>query len=69
MQKKTSKFGKLRGCNLGRSFIQCVAFLGAVSLTSYSVSGLYTSLIYKNMTTPVYTTLKGVTALLFKGHV
>ncbi|OXB65485.1 hypothetical protein ASZ78_014836 [Callipepla squamata] len=31
----------------------------AASLTSYSISGLYTSLIYKNMTTPVYTTLKG----------
>nr|XP_009667196.1 PREDICTED: pleckstrin homology domain-containing family H member 2 isoform X6 [Struthio camelus australis] len=31
----------------------------AVSLPSCSVSGLYTSLIYKNMTTPVYTTLKG----------
>uniref|UniRef100_A0A8C8RQS6 Pleckstrin homology domain-containing family H member 2 n=1 Tax=Pelusios castaneus TaxID=367368 RepID=A0A8C8RQS6_9SAUR len=29
------------------------------SVASYSVSGLYTSLIYKNMTTPVYTTLKG----------
>ncbi|XP_021004775.1 pleckstrin homology domain-containing family H member 2 isoform X4 [Mus caroli] len=26
---------------------------------SYSAAGLYTSLIYKNMTTPVYTTLKG----------
>ncbi|XP_064014477.1 pleckstrin homology domain-containing family H member 2 isoform X4 [Pogoniulus pusillus] len=31
----------------------------AVSITPYSISGLYTSLIYKNMTTPVYTTLKG----------
>uniref|UniRef100_A0A669P657 Pleckstrin homology, MyTH4 and FERM domain containing H2 n=1 Tax=Phasianus colchicus TaxID=9054 RepID=A0A669P657_PHACC len=31
----------------------------AASLTSYSISGSYTSLIYKNMTTPVYTTLKG----------
>ncbi|XP_053880166.1 pleckstrin homology domain-containing family H member 2 isoform X1 [Malaclemys terrapin pileata] len=29
------------------------------SITSYTISGLYTSLIYKNMTTPVYTTLKG----------
>lgn len=46
-----------------------VAFLGAVSLTSYSISGLYTSLIYKNMTTPVYTTLKGVTVLTFKGNI
>ncbi|XP_025058995.1 pleckstrin homology domain-containing family H member 2 isoform X3 [Alligator sinensis] len=31
----------------------------AASITSCSISGLYTSLIYKNMTTPVYTTLKG----------
>ncbi|XP_030051654.1 pleckstrin homology domain-containing family H member 2 [Microcaecilia unicolor] len=29
------------------------------SLTSCSASGLYTSLLYKNMTVPVYTTLKG----------
>ncbi|XP_044866227.1 pleckstrin homology domain-containing family H member 2 isoform X3 [Mauremys mutica] len=29
------------------------------SIASYTISGLYTSLIYKNMTTPVYTTLKG----------
>ncbi|MGH0167792.1 UNVERIFIED_CONTAM: hypothetical protein FKN15_052776 [Acipenser sinensis] len=29
------------------------------SLSSYSTSGSYTSLIYKNMTTPVYTALKG----------
>uniref|UniRef100_A0A8C0ZD30 Pleckstrin homology domain-containing family H member 2 n=1 Tax=Cyanistes caeruleus TaxID=156563 RepID=A0A8C0ZD30_CYACU len=42
-----------------KQFIKYVSFLGAVSLTSCSVSGLYTSLIYKNMTTPVYTTLKG----------
>ncbi|XP_072491836.1 pleckstrin homology domain-containing family H member 2 isoform X3 [Notamacropus eugenii] len=28
-------------------------------MSSYSTSGLYTSLIYKDMTTPVYTTLKG----------
>ncbi|XP_036607959.1 pleckstrin homology domain-containing family H member 2 isoform X2 [Trichosurus vulpecula] len=28
-------------------------------MPSYSTSGLYTSLIYKDMTTPVYTTLKG----------
>ncbi|XP_061481371.1 pleckstrin homology domain-containing family H member 2 isoform X2 [Rhineura floridana] len=31
----------------------------STSSTSYSPSGLYTSLIYKNVTTPVYTTLKG----------
>ncbi|KAM7078846.1 pleckstrin homology domain-containing family H member 2 isoform 1-T1 [Molossus nigricans] len=30
-----------------------------VAMLSYTTSGLYTSLIYKNMTTPVYTTLKG----------
>ncbi|XP_032508787.1 pleckstrin homology domain-containing family H member 2 isoform X3 [Phocoena sinus] len=31
----------------------------SVAGLSYTTSGLYTSLIYKNMTTPVYTTLKG----------
>ncbi|XP_057638377.1 pleckstrin homology domain-containing family H member 2 isoform X2 [Chionomys nivalis] len=31
----------------------------SAAMVSYSASGLYTSLIYKNMTTPVYTTLKG----------
>ncbi|XP_034514957.1 pleckstrin homology domain-containing family H member 2 isoform X4 [Ailuropoda melanoleuca] len=31
----------------------------SVALLSYTTSGLYTSLIYKNITTPVYTTLKG----------
>uniref|UniRef100_A0A5F9CJL0 Pleckstrin homology domain-containing family H member 2 n=1 Tax=Oryctolagus cuniculus TaxID=9986 RepID=A0A5F9CJL0_RABIT len=31
----------------------------SVAVPSYTISGLYTSLIYKNMTTPVYTTLKG----------
>ncbi|CAH6778047.1 Plekhh2 [Phodopus roborovskii] len=31
----------------------------SATILSYSASGLYTSLIYKNMTTPVYTTLKG----------
>ncbi|XP_006159972.1 pleckstrin homology domain-containing family H member 2 isoform X2 [Tupaia chinensis] len=31
----------------------------SVALLSYTSSGLYTSLLYKNMTTPVYTTLKG----------
>lgn len=32
----------------------------AASLLSHSVAGPYMSLIYKNVTTPVYTTLKGV---------
>ncbi|XP_074845713.1 pleckstrin homology domain-containing family H member 2 isoform X1 [Carettochelys insculpta] len=36
------------------SFNKSTAFIA-----SYTVSGLYTSLIYKNMTTPVYTVLKG----------
>ncbi|XP_012509264.1 PREDICTED: pleckstrin homology domain-containing family H member 2 [Propithecus coquereli] len=31
----------------------------SIAVLSYTTSGLYTSLIYKNMTTPVYTTLKG----------
>ncbi|XP_037384046.1 pleckstrin homology domain-containing family H member 2 isoform X1 [Talpa occidentalis] len=31
----------------------------SVAMLSYTSPGLYTSLIYKNMTTPVYTTLKG----------
>ncbi|XP_036291055.1 pleckstrin homology domain-containing family H member 2 isoform X2 [Pipistrellus kuhlii] len=31
----------------------------SVAMLSYTTSGLYTSLIYKNLTTPVYTTLKG----------
>ncbi|XP_057414063.1 pleckstrin homology domain-containing family H member 2 isoform X3 [Balaenoptera acutorostrata] len=31
----------------------------SVAVLSYTTSGLYTSLIYKNMTAPVYTTLKG----------
>ncbi|XP_053444869.1 pleckstrin homology domain-containing family H member 2 [Nycticebus coucang] len=31
----------------------------SIAMLSYTTSGLYTSLIYKNMTTPVYTTLKG----------
>uniref|UniRef100_A0A8C9XTM0 Pleckstrin homology, MyTH4 and FERM domain containing H2 n=1 Tax=Sander lucioperca TaxID=283035 RepID=A0A8C9XTM0_SANLU len=33
--------------------------------SSYPAFVMYTSLIYKNMTTPVYTTLKGVSATLF----
>lgn len=32
----------------------------SADILSYSAASLYTSLIYKNMTTPVYTTLKGV---------
>ncbi|KAB1266915.1 Pleckstrin homology domain-containing family H member 2 [Camelus dromedarius] len=35
------------------------SFLDSVAMLSCTTSGLYTSLIYKNMTTPVYTTLKG----------
>ncbi|XP_023566998.1 pleckstrin homology domain-containing family H member 2 isoform X3 [Octodon degus] len=31
----------------------------SAAMLSYTTSGLYTSLIYKNLTTPVYTTLKG----------
>ncbi|XP_004839422.1 pleckstrin homology domain-containing family H member 2 isoform X5 [Heterocephalus glaber] len=31
----------------------------SATMLSYTTSGLYTSLIYKNLTTPVYTTLKG----------
>ncbi|XP_035301239.1 pleckstrin homology domain-containing family H member 2 isoform X2 [Cricetulus griseus] len=31
----------------------------SATILSYSASGLYTSLLYKNMTIPVYTTLKG----------
>ncbi|ELK14747.1 Pleckstrin like proteiny domain-containing family H member 2 [Pteropus alecto] len=31
----------------------------SIAMLSCTTSGLYTSLIYKNMTTPVYTTLKG----------
>ncbi|KAM5292338.1 pleckstrin homology domain-containing family H member 2 isoform 2-T2 [Ctenodactylus gundi] len=31
----------------------------STAMLSYTTSGLYTSLIYKNLTTPVYTTLKG----------
>ncbi|XP_038607130.1 pleckstrin homology domain-containing family H member 2 isoform X2 [Tachyglossus aculeatus] len=33
------------------------------AVTPDSMSGLYTSLLYKNMTTPVYTTLKGATQI------
>ncbi|KAK2506595.1 hypothetical protein MC885_019497, partial [Smutsia gigantea] len=33
--------------------------VNSVAMLSYSTTGLYTSLIYKNMTTPVFTTLKG----------
>uniref|UniRef100_A0A670XQQ6 Pleckstrin homology, MyTH4 and FERM domain containing H2 n=1 Tax=Pseudonaja textilis TaxID=8673 RepID=A0A670XQQ6_PSETE len=40
-------------------FPSWVSEIGSPSSSSYSPSGLYTSLIYKNMTTPVYTTLKG----------
>ncbi|KAH0622748.1 hypothetical protein JD844_025348, partial [Phrynosoma platyrhinos] len=42
------------------SILKKILFVsGSPFSTSYSLSGLYTSLIYKNVTTPVYTTLKG----------
>jgi hypothetical protein len=41
--------------------------LGSTTMLSYTTSGPYTSLIYKNMTTPVYTTLKGVTRHCYSG--
>uniref|UniRef100_A0A8C0ZCV7 Pleckstrin homology, MyTH4 and FERM domain containing H2 n=1 Tax=Cyanistes caeruleus TaxID=156563 RepID=A0A8C0ZCV7_CYACU len=47
------------GLRMSEAFTMESLNKSAVSLTSCSVSGLYTSLIYKNMTTPVYTTLKG----------
>ncbi|XP_064365659.1 pleckstrin homology domain-containing family H member 2 isoform X2 [Dromaius novaehollandiae] len=47
------------GLRVSEAFTMESLSKSAVSLTSYSISGLYTSLIYKNMTTPVYTTLKG----------
>ncbi|KAM9016216.1 pleckstrin homology domain-containing family H member 2 isoform 1-T1 [Ara ararauna] len=50
------------GLRMSEAFAMESVNKSAVSLTSYSVSGLYTSLIYKNMTTPVYTTLKGKAA-------
>ncbi|XP_065487866.1 pleckstrin homology domain-containing family H member 2-like isoform X1 [Caloenas nicobarica] len=47
------------GLRMSEAFtVECLN-KSAVSLTSYSIPSLYTSLIYKNMTTPVYTTLKG----------
>ncbi|NWV02042.1 PKHH2 protein, partial [Upupa epops] len=47
------------GLRMSEAFTMESLNKNAVSLPSYSTSGLYTSLIYKNMTTPVYTTLKG----------
>ncbi|XP_075268999.1 pleckstrin homology domain-containing family H member 2 isoform X3 [Opisthocomus hoazin] len=47
------------GLRMSEAFTMESLNKSAVSLTSYSISGLYTSLIYKSMTTPVYTTLKG----------
>ncbi|NXG40986.1 PKHH2 protein, partial [Psilopogon haemacephalus] len=47
------------GLRMSESFTVESINKSAVSVTPYSISGLYTSLIYKNMTTPVYTTLKG----------
>ncbi|XP_005998342.1 pleckstrin homology domain-containing family H member 2 [Latimeria chalumnae] len=47
------------GIRMSEAFCMDPANKNAGLMPSYSVSGLYTSLIYKNMTTPVYTTLKG----------
>ncbi|XP_041107363.1 pleckstrin homology domain-containing family H member 2 [Polyodon spathula] len=47
------------GIRLSEATCSELANKSSGSLSSYSTSGLYTSLIYKNMTTPVYTTLKG----------
>lgn len=44
--------------NMSNSTVICVADPSLQS--SYPAFVMYTSLIYKNMTTPVYTTLKGV---------
>ncbi|OWK10499.1 hypothetical protein Celaphus_00005656, partial [Cervus elaphus hippelaphus] len=45
------------------SWVNYVAVRNSVAMLSYTTSGLYTSLIYKNVTTPVYTTLKGATQI------
>ncbi|XP_068014940.1 pleckstrin homology domain-containing family H member 2 isoform X2 [Melanerpes formicivorus] len=47
------------GLRMSEAFTMESLTKSAVSLSPYSISGLYTSLIYKSMTTPVYTTLKG----------
>uniref|UniRef100_A0A8C6RAN3 Pleckstrin homology domain-containing family H member 2 n=1 Tax=Nannospalax galili TaxID=1026970 RepID=A0A8C6RAN3_NANGA len=47
------------GIRMSEAFNMENANKDSANILSYSTSGLYTSLIYKNMTTPVYTTLKG----------
>ncbi|KAL1783830.1 pleckstrin-likey domain-containing family H member 2 [Sigmodon hispidus] len=47
------------GIRMSEAFNMENANKNSASILSCSASGLYTSLIYKNMTTPVYTTLKG----------
>ncbi|XP_041487284.1 pleckstrin homology domain-containing family H member 2 [Microtus oregoni] len=47
------------GIRMSEAFNVENANKNSAAMVSYSASGLYTSLIYKNMTTPVYTTLKG----------
>nr|XP_015218797.1 PREDICTED: pleckstrin homology domain-containing family H member 2 [Lepisosteus oculatus] len=47
------------GIRLSETSCTDLASKNSSPVSSYSASALYTSLIYKNMTTPVYTTLKG----------
>ncbi|XP_044781800.1 pleckstrin homology domain-containing family H member 2 isoform X3 [Bubalus bubalis] len=47
------------GIRMSEAFNMENVHKNSVAMLSYTTSGLYTSLIYKNMTTPVYTTLKG----------
>ncbi|XP_021508510.1 pleckstrin homology domain-containing family H member 2 [Meriones unguiculatus] len=47
------------GIRMSEAFNMENANKNSANIPSCSSSGLYTSLIYKNMTTPVYTTLKG----------
>ncbi|CAM4539030.1 unnamed protein product [Lepidochelys olivacea] len=47
------------GLRISEAFNMDSSNKSTASIASYTISGLYTSLIYKNMTTPVYTTLKG----------
>ncbi|XP_006839469.1 PREDICTED: pleckstrin homology domain-containing family H member 2 [Chrysochloris asiatica] len=47
------------GMRMSEAFNMENANKNSIAMLSYTTSGLYTSLIYKNVTTPVYTTLKG----------
>ncbi|XP_051017115.1 LOW QUALITY PROTEIN: pleckstrin homology domain-containing family H member 2 [Acomys russatus] len=47
------------GIRMSEAFNMENANKNSANILSYSASGLYTSLIYKNMTAPVYTALKG----------